>query len=338
MISVRAAFTPTIVPPLRKMSEPGISRWAILAGVVGAAFLFRHYSRSGSASGTGTGNAKSTSVSAKPAPPPSIKRTVKSLSIFPVKSCKGIDVDEARCEDIGFALDRYWVVVCPETAGEDGKEPEHPVKINTLRESPSMALIGTALEFDDKKLKAGTGLYKDGGTLVLSAPGMEDCRVRFPRKAKEGEKPWTCFMFFNVNQLLDEGDEVASWLSKYLGKECRLAVQVRSKWESPARRSCGQINSLAALPLKRTGHNLCSPDTGPLDSRRRFLPNLPDAPGRLHTSNLQLGRLPLPRHLHSLSRRRQILHRRRYQSQTRRTRENGPAPTGIGDRCQRAFW
>jgi hypothetical protein len=45
-----------------------------------------------------------------------------------------------------------------------------------------MALIETRLEFDDKSLKAGLGTYKDGGYLVLKAPGMKECKVRFPRE------------------------------------------------------------------------------------------------------------------------------------------------------------
>ncbi|KAI9012280.1 MOSC N-terminal beta barrel domain-containing protein [Hyaloraphidium curvatum] len=148
-----------------------------------------------------------------------IPRRVGSITIFPVKSCKGIDVSEARISDCGFPLDRNWVLV---TATGNA---EKPWEIHTLRESPALALVETAIEFDDAVLKPGVGGYQDGGHLVLRAPGMQEARVRFPREKKDGDAPATYFMFIGDNQGLDEGDEVAKWFSQYLGKEVRLMVQ-----------------------------------------------------------------------------------------------------------------
>ena len=71
--------------------------------------------------------------------------TITALNIYPVKSCRGIALSEARLHDSGLADDRHWMLVRPNG------------RFVTQRELPRMALIGTAV---------------DSEALTLNAPGM----------------------------------------------------------------------------------------------------------------------------------------------------------------------
>jgi uncharacterized protein YcbX len=59
---------------------------------------------------------------------------IVSLHVYPIKSCRGIDVRRARVEKRGLALDRRWMIAAP-----DGE------KI-TQREEPRLALVDVAVE------------------------------------------------------------------------------------------------------------------------------------------------------------------------------------------------
>ena len=69
---------------------------------------------------------------------------IVSLHVYPVKSCRGIDLDTARVTRTGIAHDREWMITSP--AG----------RFLTQREEPRLALIETQLTPE---------------ALVLTAPG-----------------------------------------------------------------------------------------------------------------------------------------------------------------------
>ena len=77
--------------------------------------------------------------------------SIASLHTYPIKSCQGIDLQEAAVGALGIALDRQWVIV-------DGS-------FTTVmqREKRMLAAVGVAVS-------------NDGNELVLSAPeGVEGC-------------------------------------------------------------------------------------------------------------------------------------------------------------------
>ncbi|AUL20657.1 MOSC domain-containing protein [Bordetella holmesii] len=76
--------------------------------------------------------------------------TVRSLHIYPIKSCHGIDLAQSQIGRAGLAHDRRWLIVT--AAGQ----------FMTQRQWPRMTLIHTALT---------------GSALYLSAPGMDDIEV-----------------------------------------------------------------------------------------------------------------------------------------------------------------
>lgn len=117
---------------------------------------------------------------------------VTGLYVYPVKSCGGIALQRAQVEARGFTHDRRWLIV-----DLDGM-------FVTQREVPRMALIRPTLEPD---------------ALVLSAPEMGTQRIEYDRPgARTGVTIWR-------NQgvgAVDQGDDIASWLSESLKTRVRL--------------------------------------------------------------------------------------------------------------------
>lgn len=126
--------------------------------------------------------------------------TVKELTLYPVKSCKGIRVDEATTTMIGmkgsdYLRDRVFMVV-------DGRSV-----FQTQRTVPKMALIYTAI---------------NGNQLTLSTDSESPIVIDIPEYSPNLVR--SCRIFDDkVKACLDCGDEIAAWLSKVLEKpELRL--------------------------------------------------------------------------------------------------------------------
>lgn len=146
--------------------------------------------------------------------------SIASLHIYPVKSCRGIDLDAATLGRAGLESkgigDREWMVV-------DGGG-----NFITQREAPRMALIAPELAAD---------------ALVLHAPGMHALRIAldlpFGRSATLAVQVWnhTCRAF-------DEGDEAAAWLSQFLGRKLRLARFDPGHKRTSNRERTGNIEAL----------------------------------------------------------------------------------------------
>lgn len=128
--------------------------------------------------------------------------TVVDLNTYPIKSCAKISTETVDLEATGFLHDRRWMVAIREQAGK-------PLEYVSLREEPRLALVQP--RFADY-----------GDTLILTAPGMSEVRIAVEeRPADRGE--WLDVMLrSDCYQGLDEGREVAAWLSDYLKAEAHL--------------------------------------------------------------------------------------------------------------------
>lgn len=82
-----------------------------------------------------TGSSVLSKPGAPPIPPPS---EIVSLRVYPIKSCRGFEVDGTRLRKTGLTLDRNWMFV-----GASDR------KFLTIRSDPSMTLIDTSIV--DKK-------------------------------------------------------------------------------------------------------------------------------------------------------------------------------------------
>ncbi|XP_069787470.1 mitochondrial amidoxime-reducing component 1 [Narcine bancroftii] len=116
---------------------------------------------------------------------------VSRLFIYPVKSCKGIALNEVEIDEFGFKKgplkDRQFLIV---------DEKWHMI---TGRVEPSLVLVTVS---------------SANGYLCLNAPDMEELRV--PLKLQKSNPVKMCRVWGCDIQGRDCGDEAANWISTYL--------------------------------------------------------------------------------------------------------------------------
>lgn len=118
--------------------------------------------------------------------------TLTSLTIYPVKSCRGISLTEVELTYRGLAWDREWMVV-----DENGR-------FLTQREEPRMALITTELTPD---------------ALVLRTKGLPPLYVPLEHRPRPRR---TVQVWRDTLDAVDEGTEAAAWISRALGRNLFL--------------------------------------------------------------------------------------------------------------------
>ena len=119
--------------------------------------------------------------------------TIASLFVYPVKSCRGIALLQARLTPRGLQYDREWMVV-----SRDGR-------FLTQREAPRLALVGTALHDDH---------------LELTAPGLPTLAVPLQRPARAASVEVTVWRDHVL--AVDEGQAAADWFGEHLRRDVRL--------------------------------------------------------------------------------------------------------------------
>ena len=116
---------------------------------------------------------------------------ISALSVYPIKSCAGVQVQEAIMTETGLEFDRAWMVV--DDKGE----------FLTQRELPRMALIQPQLKYYE---------------MVLRAPGMLALHI----KLDEVEAPVRVSVWDDEVAAFDMGAVAAQWFSDFLGVKARL--------------------------------------------------------------------------------------------------------------------
>jgi uncharacterized protein len=119
--------------------------------------------------------------------------TLSELHIYPIKSCAGIRLSEAKLGPLGLELDRRWMLI-----GRDGV-------FLSQRDHPLMATITPAVQ---------------GANLIVQAPAMpEHCLSLQPSAtaASLAASLWNDHL-----PALDAGEEAHRWFSSYLGTDARL--------------------------------------------------------------------------------------------------------------------
>lgn len=124
-------------------------------------------------------------------PDSDLSGTIARLFVYPVKSCAGIEVQEALLTETGLDLDRAWMVV-----DADGM-------FLTQRSLPRMALVRPQLKSEE---------------LVLRAPGMLALHVAIDAV----EAPATVTVWNDTVPAWDLGAVAAQWFTDFLGQPCRL--------------------------------------------------------------------------------------------------------------------
>ena len=116
---------------------------------------------------------------------------IVSLHMYPVKSCRGIDLDAALVTRTGIAHDREWMITSP--AG----------RFLTQREEPRLALIVPRLT---------------PGALTLAAPEVETLSLPLSHAGT----PTEVVVWKDRCAAFDQGEAAADWLTRILGKPLRL--------------------------------------------------------------------------------------------------------------------
>lgn len=119
--------------------------------------------------------------------------SVTSIHVYPIKSCRAIDLKAARFDELGLLYDRRLMVIDAATS-----------RFLTQREEPRMALITPRL--------APTAMQ-------VTAPNMPVLKVDTHRDAQE-RREVTVWRFTGPAD--DLGDNAASWVSTVLERPCRL--------------------------------------------------------------------------------------------------------------------
>ncbi len=121
-----------------------------------------------------------------------LKITVSSLIYYPIKACRGVEVDTSCVSRMGLEHDRRMMVVTPE--GE----------FLTQREYPRLALVTPKLR---------------DGTLELSAPNFESIQLG----PQTTGTPWRVNIWKSKGvHAIDQGEEAAHWFTNLLGTEVKL--------------------------------------------------------------------------------------------------------------------
>ena len=191
-----------------------------------------------------------------------VRAVLSALHVYPVKSCRGIELDAARLTSTGLADDRHWMLVRPSG------------RFVTQRELPRMALIATAL---------------GERSLTLAAPGSAPLTVS---REQSGESSAVTVWGF-TGRGIDCGEAAAHWCTSFLGTPLRLMRfdtsvprDCSADWTGDvhattefadgfpilviSRASLAELNSRLAvgLPMERFRPNLVLDGVGPYDEDR----------------------------------------------------------------------
>ncbi|HEY8025523.1 MAG TPA: MOSC N-terminal beta barrel domain-containing protein [Burkholderiaceae bacterium] len=125
--------------------------------------------------------------------------TLTSLTIYPIKSCAGIALEQAEVTSLGLAgggvRDREWMVV-----DVDGN-------LLTQREIPVMALVVPRVA---------------RATLAVDAPGMSTLHIPIALGALAQAQTQDVRVWDDFVLAYDCGSEAAAWFSRFLDTACRL--------------------------------------------------------------------------------------------------------------------
>jgi hypothetical protein len=122
--------------------------------------------------------------------------TVQSLRVYPVKSCRGIELEVGEIGPTGFRHDRQWMVV-----DADGR-------FLSQRSHPALARVGTRIEDD---------------LLTIEGPGQSPLEI--PLDGPPPARRRTVTVWKDTCEAATAGPEAAEWFSSLLGVASDLVRQ-----------------------------------------------------------------------------------------------------------------
>lgn len=152
-------------------------------------------------------------------PAPLLAARIRSLHVYPVKSCRGIDLDAAQLAHRGLAQDRRWMVVDP--AG----------RFLTQRTHPRLARIVPALH---------------GDVLLLHHEGQSPLRLAATHGASAASVV-TVQVWNDRVSALDCGPQASRWISEALQCPARLVQASDATQRQPDVRWRGELDAPVAF-------------------------------------------------------------------------------------------
>ena len=144
---------------------------------------------------------------------PDIHAVISRLFVYPIKSCAGVQVNEAILTETGLEFDRAWMLV--DASGH----------FLTQRELPRMALVQPQLKYYE---------------MVLRAPGMLALHI----KLNEVEAPRRVTVWGDEVPAFDMGPIAAQWFTDFLGVSARLVRFDPEHQRVSSRKWTGDVEAL----------------------------------------------------------------------------------------------
>ncbi|KAL9644445.1 hypothetical protein ABK040_016572 [Willaertia magna] len=133
------------------------------------------------------------------------KLIIKQLFIYPIKSGKGISVNEWPISKYGFLYDRNWMIV-----------KESTMKLISQREIPKMCFLNVDLKIlDEKNVK-----------LIVEFPNKGKKEVNLINNLQKDYKIVKVNIWNEFINGIDCGDELANWLTDCLQQKVRLVQTI----------------------------------------------------------------------------------------------------------------
>ena len=166
---------------------------------------------------------------------------ITQLTIYPVKSLKGINVDHSELQEHGLAWDRRWMLV------------DTHQRFITQRQLPALATIEVALTDEH---------------LVLSHPGVESLHI--PLAQPEGNLRLVS-VWDDHCKALPESESVSHWLVAALGEQAQGLSLVRFATEFTRAVEEDFLEGGAAHTYFADGYPFLITTTGSLDALNQAL-------------------------------------------------------------------
>lgn len=135
---------------------------------------------------------------------------ISKICIYPIKSCRGLELKESNVDRLGLELDRRWMIVDKDN------------KFVTCRQYPKMVLITPSFEFgaDNKAI-----------TMRLDAPNMGTIEIPVTNESgcDDSEKFNVEIWGTIVQAKLASDKKTSKWLSEYLGFDARLITTISTR-------------------------------------------------------------------------------------------------------------
>ena len=142
-----------------------------------------------------------------------VSAAISRLFVYPVKSCAGVEVQEAILTETGLEFDRAWMVV-------DGQG-----NFLTQRQLPRMALVRPQLKHYE---------------MVLRAPGMLALHIALDKV----ELPVRVRLWGDEVAAYDMGPIAAQWFTDFLGVQARLVRFDPEHRRPSSRKWTGEVEAL----------------------------------------------------------------------------------------------